>query len=118
MVVSKFCNKRRLIGRSNGTPFIEEVEDTQGVVVDELNDFEVVGKLYFAILVNQAFLLEDLFLLFEDFVEVNLVESFIGIVDEKLFETVGFQHFKSVNVQKSQTHGLLWLLFGLTFFRR
>ena len=42
VVVSEFCDERRFIRRSNRTPFIEKVKYTQGVVVDELNDFEVV----------------------------------------------------------------------------
>ncbi len=34
MVVSKFCNEGGFIWRSNGTPFIEKIKDTQGIVVN------------------------------------------------------------------------------------
>ena len=101
MIVSEFGDERRLIRRGNRTPLIKEIKHAQGIVVDKLNDFKIVWELNFSILVNEPFLLKDLFLLFEDFVEVNLMKSLVCVVDKQLFQTIWLKDFESVNVQKS-----------------
>jgi hypothetical protein len=42
MVVSEFGDERRLIRGGNRAPFVEEIEDTQRIVIDKFDDFEVV----------------------------------------------------------------------------
>jgi hypothetical protein len=118
MVVSEFGDERWLVGGGNRAPFIKEIEDTQRIIIDKFDDFEVVWKLNLTILINQAFLLEDLLFLLEDFLQINLMQSFICVVNEKLFQTVWFENFESVNVQKTQVYCLFLLLFVWTFIRR
>ncbi len=42
MVVSEFGDEGGLVGRGNRAPFVEEIEDTQRIVIDKFDNFEVV----------------------------------------------------------------------------
>lgn len=61
----------------------------------------------------QPLRLEQLLFLLEDLGEVDLVQAFVGVVDEELLQTVLLQDFEAVDVQEPQvlqlrrTRGLL-----------
>lgn len=88
MVKSKFSDERWFIGRSHWTPLIKKIEDTESIVINKLNYFEVVREIDLPILTGKSLLFKYLSFLFENSVQINLMQSFICIVNEKLLQTV------------------------------
>lgn len=82
MIKTYFSNEGGLIWGGNRALLIKQIKDTQLLVVDKLNDLHIVleidlSKLVLKLLGNEVFLFK-----LEYFLEIKLMEPFIGIVDE------------------------------------
>ena len=98
VIVSNFGDERGLVRRGHSTPFIKQVEYAQVVVVYQLKHLDVVFEFDLLELLSEPFHCKVFFLNFEYFSEVDLVQPFIGVVDEELLQAVELEDFKPIDV--------------------
>ena len=100
MLVPELGDEGRVVGRGDGTPLVEQVEDAKLLVVDQLKHRHVVGVGNALELMGKALALEQLALVLEDLGEVDLMQALVGVVNEQLLETVAFEYLEPVDIQK------------------
>lgn len=82
-----------------GAVLVEQVVDALGGGIDEFNDFDVIGEVEFRNRRLESLFLQDIFLVFEDLIQVHLMNPFIGVVDAKLFEGIFLEHFEPIDIK-------------------
>ena len=99
-----------------GAVLVEQVVDALGGGIDEFNDFDVIGEVEFRNRRLESLFLQDIFLVFEDLIQVHLMNPFIGVVDAKLFEGIFFEDFKTINIEHFDGfEEFLWFLAFVNF---
>ena len=78
--VSQFSDEIGIIRRSNRTPLVQKVENTQLLVVNHFKEGDVVLIRNIFELGCKSFFLEQHLFLFEYFVQVYLMQPLVGIV--------------------------------------
>lgn len=102
MVEAKLSDKARLVRRSNRAPLIQQIENTQTLIVDQLDHLYIILKGNLSKLVLEAFIDEMLFFQFKDLFKVNLMEALVCVVYEELLQAVDFEDFKSIDIEETQ----------------
>lgn len=102
MVEPQFGNKCWLIRRSHRAPLIQQIEDTELIIINKFQHFDIIFEGNLPEFVLQTFSDEYLFLQFEYLFEIYLVESLVCVVYEKLFQTVHSEHLKTIDIQETE----------------
>ncbi len=102
VLVSQFCNKAGVVRGCDLAPLVKKVENAELFKIDELKHRHVILIRYGFEHVCESFSLEELFFVLENFGEVYLVESLIGIVNKQLLKTVTVQNLKAIDVQEAK----------------
>lgn len=100
VLVPELGDEGGVVGRGDGAPLVEQVEDAELLVIDELEHRHVVGVRNALELMGKALALEQLALVLEDLGEVDLMQALVGVVNEQLLETVAFEYLEPVDIQK------------------
>lgn len=101
MIVPQFGDERPLIRSSHRTPLVQQVEYTEMIVVNQLNDANIVLEVDLTIFMDKVLCFVFKSFLFKYFLQIDLMESFISIIDEQLLETVALQYFESINIEET-----------------
>lgn len=111
MIKPEFSNERWFIRRGNGAPFIKEIENTQPIVINKFNDSQIIREINFTIFIGKSFMIKDFFFLLKNSMKINLMKSFIGVIDEKLLQTVWLKNLETVNIKESKVYDRLILIY-------
>lgn len=105
--VPEFSDEARIFRRCHRAPLIQKIEDAQLFEINELKHSHIILIRYGFEIVGESFNFEEIFLFFENFGEVDLMQSLIGVIDEQLFKTIVFQNLEPIDIQETQSGQLL-----------
>lgn len=89
-----------------GTWLIKEIEDAEGILIDEIDDGLIIVVFELSEELLESFLDELMFFRLEDVGDVELLQLFIGEVDAQLLEGVDGEILESKYVK--QPNGQYW----------
>jgi hypothetical protein len=55
----------------------------------------------------ESFSFEEFFFFLEYFIQIDLMQSLVGIIDKQLLQTIAFEYLKTIYIQKAKIIELL-----------